>query len=521
MWTFAARALTRLTSAVGLLALVAGIPAGQLRYIGWPLPDHVPSTDQLRTAPTSRDWLTDATLVDGLSVLLWLLWVLFIVSVVVELTASIRGVRAPRYRLLAPTQGIAAALVAGLTATIVATTPALTPAPLAPPAHASARTAAVVVVPAVYTSTVAPAAHVDAVALKPVGSVTVLIDGRPYEHKVVKGESLWRIADRFLGDPERWPEIWELNKGKYWPHVSGRTTFSDPDLIFPGWVLTLPTDAAAPPGAQPTDPPPEQTPPPGTTSPPPSANPTPSTSPTITASPSPSATAPNGGGVLTPPSIVPTPSATATPAPSTSAAGSATPSPSTTASAGTSATPTGSSHPADEDDPSYGMPGWIEIVGGFIGAGLGAGLLYAAALVWKRRRHHYKPTPFTTPTSPRRSAPSPTSGRPCAATHPSCSTTSPNPARRSVNTPLPTSNPRCRPLAPPAQNSPASAPCRSPPDWACPGRPPWTPAERCWPPPSPPATPTTRTPEARPSSPPPPSRPCSACPRSTSAPCTG
>src|SRR6266545_4674136 len=370
MWTFAARALTRLTSAVGLLALVAGIPAGQLRYIGWPLPDHVPSTDQLRTALTSRDWLTDATLVDGLSVLLWLLWVLFIVSVVVELTASIRGVRAPRYRLLAPTQGIAAALVAGLTATIVATTPALTPAPLAPPAHASARTAAVVVVPAVYTSTVAPAAHVDAVALKPVGSVTVLIDGRPYEHKVVKGESLWRIADRFLGDPERWPEIWELNKGKYWPHVSGRTTFSDPDLIFPGWVLTLPTDAAAPPGAQPTDPPPEQTPPPGTTSPPPSANPTPSTSPTITASPSPSATAPNGGGVLTPPSIVPTPSATATPAPSTSAAGSATPSPSTTASAGTSATPTGSSHPADEDDPSYGMPGWIEIVGGFIGAGL-------------------------------------------------------------------------------------------------------------------------------------------------------
>src|SRR6266545_2030933 len=293
MWTFAARALTRLTSAVGLLALVAGIPAGQLRYIGWPLPDHVPSTDQLRTALTSRDWLTDATLVDGLSVLLWLLWVLFIVSVVVELTASIRGVRAPRYRLLAPTQGV------------------------------------------------------DAVALKPVGSVTVLIDGRPYEHKVVKGESLWRIADRFLGDPERWPEIWELNKGKYWPHVSGRTTFSDPDLIFPGWVLTLPTDAAAPPGAQPTDPPPEQTPPPGTTSPPPSASPTPSTSPTITASPSPSATAPNGGGVLTPPSIVPTPSATATPAPSTSAAGSATPSPSTTASAGTSATPTGSSHPAD------------------------------------------------------------------------------------------------------------------------------------------------------------------------------
>jgi len=43
------------------------------------------------------------------------------------------------------------------------------------------------------------------------------------------------------------------------------------------------------------------------------------------------------------------------------------------------------------------MPGWIQIAGGFIGAGLGAGLLYAAAMVWKRRRHHYKPTPITTP----------------------------------------------------------------------------------------------------------------------------
>jgi LysM repeat protein len=223
---------------------------------------------------------------------------LFIVSVVVEASASIRGVPAPRYRLLAPTQGIAAALVAGLTATIVATAPAsaLTHPPLTPAPHAAGPAAALVVVPAVHTSTVAPThvdARVDAVAGKPVGSVTVLINRRRHEHTVVKGESLWRIADTYLGDPNRWPEIWQLNKGKYWPHVSGRTTFHDPDLIFPGWVLTLPADAA-PPGAQPTDPPPRQTNPPGgtTTSPPTTPSPTPSTSPTTTASPTPSTTAP-------------------------------------------------------------------------------------------------------------------------------------------------------------------------------------------------------------------------------------
>jgi hypothetical protein len=159
MWTFFARAVTRLASAAGPLTLTVGIPAGQLRYIGWPLPDHVPTADELRTALTSRDWPTDVTLVNSLSVLLWLLWVLFIVSLVVEVAASIRGVRAPRYRLLAPTQGIAAALVAGLTATIVATAPApaLTHTPLTPTPRAAGPAAAVVVLPAVHTPTAAPA----------------------------------------------------------------------------------------------------------------------------------------------------------------------------------------------------------------------------------------------------------------------------------------------------------------------------------------------------------------------------
>ena len=64
MWTFIARGLTRLASAAGLLALTVGIPAGQLRYIGWPLPDHLPTAGELRTALTSRDWLTDAALID-------------------------------------------------------------------------------------------------------------------------------------------------------------------------------------------------------------------------------------------------------------------------------------------------------------------------------------------------------------------------------------------------------------------------------------------------------------------------
>ncbi|MFT3888452.1 MAG: LysM peptidoglycan-binding domain-containing protein [Arachnia sp.] len=53
---------------------------------------------------------------------------------------------------------------------------------------------------------------------------------------VAKGDSLWLIAERELGDPERWPEIHRLN----------RDQIADPDLIDVGWVLRLPRSADRP-----------------------------------------------------------------------------------------------------------------------------------------------------------------------------------------------------------------------------------------------------------------------------------
>ncbi|MEG1904893.1 MAG: LysM peptidoglycan-binding domain-containing protein, partial [Bacteroidales bacterium] len=50
-------------------------------------------------------------------------------------------------------------------------------------------------------------------------------------YTVVPGDCLWYIAEEQLGDPYRWPEIYEMNRD-----VIG----GNPDLIYPGQVYTLP-----------------------------------------------------------------------------------------------------------------------------------------------------------------------------------------------------------------------------------------------------------------------------------------
>ncbi|HMV69330.1 MAG TPA: LysM peptidoglycan-binding domain-containing protein [Myxococcota bacterium] len=50
-------------------------------------------------------------------------------------------------------------------------------------------------------------------------------------HQVAPGDTLWDLAERTLGDGQRWPELYEQNKG-----VIG----DSPDLILPGQLLSVP-----------------------------------------------------------------------------------------------------------------------------------------------------------------------------------------------------------------------------------------------------------------------------------------
>ncbi len=59
------------------------------------------------------------------------------------------------------------------------------------------------------------------------GQVTLNPD-HPDRYVVVKGDTLWDISERFLNEPWRWPDVWQVN-----PQIA------NPHLIFPGDTIVL------------------------------------------------------------------------------------------------------------------------------------------------------------------------------------------------------------------------------------------------------------------------------------------
>ena len=63
----------------------------------------------------------------------------------------------------------------------------------------------------------------------------------PAEEYVVKpGDTLSEIAEAKLGDPMRYPDLFEASRDTV---QSDGATLTDPDLILPGWEITIPGQA--------------------------------------------------------------------------------------------------------------------------------------------------------------------------------------------------------------------------------------------------------------------------------------
>jgi DNA-binding SARP family transcriptional activator len=256
---------------VALVALVGGIPFALWHFVGWPLPHHVPSAAAVGRA-LDRQGIPAQALVDALAVVVWLAWASLVASVAVEIPAAVAGRHARRLPVAGvfqPAAGrlVAAVVVAGLS---LAPRPAAHPGPLAARLPTPAgRPPAAVVLAAVTTSappsTPSPAPALSATSSlvsTPVRETTEGTAAATRVYVVQRGDTLWGIAERELGDPLAWSQIYQLNVGRPQP---GGATLTDPHWIYAGWTLLLPTSAPAAPASPPPSPPAAQPEPPPVT----------------------------------------------------------------------------------------------------------------------------------------------------------------------------------------------------------------------------------------------------------------
>ena len=246
------RVLRGLPALLLLAALVAGVPWALTRYVGWPLPQRLPTWDELELHLFGP--LSSTLLVDVLACACWLAWAAFTADVArCTAVARRRGVgqlRVPARGRFSPTHALAALLVGAVVLSILGNrgpgrdvrSVAALPAAAAPVVAGPAGSPFGVLVPvahAVPTHAVPTQSATDA-ARSGTGAARAVVV-RAADPVTGVHDSLWRIANRTLGSGARWPEIFAVNEGKPQP---GGGTFTRPSLIYPGEELALPPGAA-------------------------------------------------------------------------------------------------------------------------------------------------------------------------------------------------------------------------------------------------------------------------------------
>lgn len=249
---FAGNAIRTLVAAFALITLLGGLPWALTRFVGWPLPDHLPTRDEVEITIFSP--MSASLLLDFLACVCWVIWLVFVADVVRCVRVAVRG-RKPMHLDTSPIRRVAAALVGSIVLAVLGNRTVS-----AQLENADVRAATGVHATAIVHSgplhkdrkpwASSPVGHAAAV---PPGMVQVTEEVRLPAGGVY--DSLWRIAERVLGDGDRWPELYELNRGVVQP--DGRRLTS-PNLIRPGWRITAHVEAPMPAAAHPTDDPPSK-----------------------------------------------------------------------------------------------------------------------------------------------------------------------------------------------------------------------------------------------------------------------
>ncbi|MGW6755762.1 LysM peptidoglycan-binding domain-containing protein [Streptomyces sp. NPDC055006] len=161
----------------------------------------------------------------------WTGWATFAFCTLREIPAQLRGRAWNAPRGLGASQRLAAVLVGSILVLLPTGTALATPATATPAATSTH-------VPAQTPHTPQPPVQ------SPSASAHAADDTAPHYtvREVRPAESLWSIAERELGDGERWRDIAALNDGRT---MSDGSTFHASTFLQPGWQLRMPDDAAA------------------------------------------------------------------------------------------------------------------------------------------------------------------------------------------------------------------------------------------------------------------------------------
>ncbi|KQU67959.1 LysM peptidoglycan-binding domain-containing protein [Phycicoccus sp. Root101] len=228
--------LTGLIAALTIVVIVVALPITLVAVGADPIPDTWPTLDQVRTALTSPD---DGTLALGaLTVLGWAAWLFLAGSIALEILARARGVRAPRLPGLHVPQTAAAGLVGAAILLFVAAPLTGTPVQAAPMAT-QATTQTVTAAPA-RAATPLTGAHHGSPTPKPARATarhteaqatTARPEPTTLDHVVQRGETLWSLAQQYLGAGSRYTELADLNRDVLGPN---------PGFLTVGEVLHVP-----------------------------------------------------------------------------------------------------------------------------------------------------------------------------------------------------------------------------------------------------------------------------------------